>query len=200
MKKTEQRKKEDRELIADYGSYLKRAFSFENKSIFEDTKRFIKSENLEAKPKLELNRWIVDSDCPDWLWLYSEDVQYGIYENGGWGKKHSKGIERSFSSTERYATNEEIFEGLSKIAIQKGYKEKQSECLFSDHIFIDLKSCCFVYNYELNELRVRNSKGGGANRIFKDGKWANFIEETDSEKIERLEKEVARLKKLNKKS
>ena len=174
--KSEQRKKEDRELIERFYDLL-----YNNGLCISQVKGFIQDENLEAKPKLEFNRWIVDSDYPDWLYFYGKGVQYGVNEDGEWSSTHVEGIKPLSRITERYATDEEILEGISKIAIKKGYKEGVKIEGYTCKTTSD-----FFWNNDILYL--------GGIPIFRRGKWADFIE-TDSEKIERLEKRVEVLEK-----
>ena len=192
--KDEQRKKEDRELIRDcFWRFKCRGLNAEE---------VIKQLDLEPKPKLELNRWIVDSNSPEWMWFYSESEQYGISDCGRWRKSYFTGIKPLSLPTERYATDEEILERLSKIAVEMGYKERQSECLWqlSSQEEIDLSSCVFELGSEGDLWIINDSFIEGykvSNCIFKDGNWAKFIE-TDTERIERLEKRVKELENKNK--
>jgi len=203
--KYEQRKKEDRELIKRFADYIS-TNDCDRVVTACRAERFIKSENLEAKPKLELNRWIVRDGWEEWMiYLENNGKYYGVDKAGNYmtGSIDGDIILMSYNDCEvyRYATDEEILERLSKIAIQKGYKEKQSECLFaSDNEEIDFTKCRFDMQGN-NELWVTNTESSGgwkrSNCIFKNGKWAKFIE-TDSEKIERLEKRVELLENKNK--
>ena len=96
-----------------------------------------------------------------------------------------------------YLTSIFLFNTFDKIAIQKGYKERQSECLSSSvYSVINLSSC--VFSIHSDKLWIESHKPYKLNCIFNNGKWADFIKETDSEKIERLEKRVKALENKNK--
>lgn len=196
--KNEQRKKEDRELIRDcFWKFKVRGLNAE---------QVIKQLGLEPKPKLELNRWIVIDKFDNWMIYLNGDGFdfYGVDSNGEWMynfidlKRNSKTIQNyNNDSSYRYATDEEILDRLSKVAVKMGYKERQSECLYEpknreDIILIEsvfeLDNDGDLWIIEDSSLGYRHS-----NCIFRNGKWADFIE-TDSEKIERLEKEVKELK------
>lgn len=193
MKKSEQRKKEDRELIRDcFWKFKVRGLNAE---------QAIEQLNLEPKPRLELNRWIVKDRSDNWIiFLDGENDFYGAFDDSEWFRSDDTILKSNNiyyiqdynnDSSYRYATDEEILDRLSKVAIKMGYKERQSDCLsIYRNRKIDLSTCTFNLN-KSKALVVRDAHY--ANVIFKDGKWADFIE-TDSEKIERLEKEVKELK------
>ena len=200
--KTEQRKKEDRELIERFCSRFAGNSYFSCDSIIKKSSEFIKSENLEAKPKLELNRWIVNDNSPEWMIYLKGDTEYFGMEGKKFFKRKYRGnniarLEQYNSRVGfRYATNEEILEGLSKIAVEMGYKERQSECLYSCIDSVDLSNSVFELSTN-GSLWITSCSPLELNCIFKDGKWAKFIE-TDTERIERLEKRVKELENKNK--
>ena len=209
--KTEQRKKEDRELIYDLLSFFDSIESYTFNDVKTNFDFFIKDRSLEAKPKLELNRWIVDVNSEFMMFYDSNNLSlYGVNFKGEWvydGEESFNSLVREVSlcgekTKYRYATDEEILERLSKIAVEMGYKERQSECLWqlSSQEEIDLSSCIFELGSEgdlwiIDDNYIKGYKA--SNCIFKDGKWAKFIE-TDTERIERLEKRIKELENKNK--
>ena len=210
--KSEQRKKEGIELIdtileklenneIDMFQARKRLINLYKKDVLNARlEGFIKSENLEPKPKLELNRWIVyDTDDSWMIYLDGEESRvYGVNYDGDWVFRESNYTSNLSSintynehSEFRYATDEEILERLSKIAVKMGYKERQSECLsFFTDVLISIDFGHSFFNIdESGNLWIINNGDGSGNLILKNGKWAKFIE-TDEEKKDRKKAEI----------
>jgi hypothetical protein len=164
--------------------------------------KFKEEHNLNPKPKLELNRWIVcDGDQYWMIYLEGEDTYYG-FNCGDWMYKPNcvnSNQEALFTynkdSSYRYATDEEIKTALTKEAIKRGYDKKQSECLFGQSTFLDFKDVNFTFDMYFNELWI--TCGEDANHIFEKGKWADFknteIEDLE-QKYKELGKEIEKLK------
>lgn len=203
--KDEQRKKEDSELIYQ----LLTCFDCVENYTFSDIKTefddFIKDRDLEPKLKLELNRWIVNDSLDNWMIYLDGDGFdfYGVDSDGEWMytlfnlERNSKTIQDyNNDSSYRYATDEEILDRLSKVAVKMGYKERRSECLSDIGGIEEVNLSRSDFELANENLWIIEDSSLGyrySNCILRNGKWAKFIE-TDSEKIERLEKEVKELK------
>jgi hypothetical protein len=179
MKKTEQRKKEDCELLYDLMTRFDAIEKYSFLDINEIVLDFKKDNDLLPTPKLKLNRWIVDNRYPEWMCKITENNAFGINSEGDWFEEEYLEDHKILHKTERYATTEEILEKLTKIAIKKGYTTKQSECLtVSLECKIDFNNCKIIYNGSLWLI-----SGSDSNKILdENGNWAKFIEDPEETK------------------
>ena len=129
------------------------------------------------KPKLDFGRWIKDDRSPEWMVFYTSDgYVYGISIDGDWYNKIIAFFNPNSVETNRYATNEEIEEGLKKIAIKKGFVNIGEISFKNTRGYIHNKGS---YNTVLNTYTyfdMDNSLLLDGVEIFKDGKWAEIIE------------------------
>ena len=164
--KTEERKKEDCELLYDFMVYSMK----QERTGFKDVLSQFKADNdLLPKPKLEFNRWIVNDNYPEWICFMDScnDINYGITESCEWFCFKNDGAKPN-QKTERYATEAEILEKLSAMAEKMGYVEGvKIKFLSCNETETKTKSDKFwIYN---NNLRYGNIM------IMKNGKWAKII-------------------------
>lgn len=189
--KTQERKKEDCELIEMFANYF---LNSGRVYLTRETVDQFKADNdLLPKPKIEFNRWIVDDVEPNWLMFVDSErgVRYGINTWGKWF--YSFGDYISEQKSERYATKEEILERLSKIAEKMGYvKGAEVNCLIihkKERLtggFRVESGCLYAYS---------NSESADDTQIMKDGKWAKVIENTTEQQLQEIKEEVKAFKK-----
>ena len=185
--KTEERKKEDCELLYDFMVYSMK----QERTGFKDVLSQFKADNdLLPTQKLEFNRWIVNDNYPEWICFMDScnDINYGITESCEWFCFKNDGAKPN-QKTERYATEEEILEKLSAIAEKMGYVEGvETECL-SPIKGQELKGDIF---FTFNESGLWMESSDGGNLIMKNGKWAKIISTPNRElsKVELLEESI----------
>jgi len=118
---------------------------------------------------LQFGRWIKDDNVPKWLAFYDKEnsLIYGVSIIGKWFKNDIVNLNPNEDSSNRYATDQEILDGLSKMALKLGYDGPFS---------YDFK------NIEFNEWMKNKT-------ILKDGVWLSNEPTT----LESLEKRIAAL-------
>jgi len=144
---------------------------------------------------LQFGRWIKDDTSPNWLAFYNKEnnLLYGINGSGNWMEHESVGFNPNNCDRNRYATDQEILDGLSEMALKLGYDGP------------------FSYDFKNIEFKewMKNKT------ILKDGVWlsnepttleslekriadvvGNKRPKTDKERIELLENKVNELKEL----
>ena len=119
------------------------------------------------KEPLQFGRWIKDDRYPKWMAFFDKEdaLFYGIGLSGGWFCK--KEYRKNLQDSERYATDQEILDGLSEMALKLGFDGP------------------FSYGFKNNEFKewMKNKT------ILKDGVWLSNEPTT----IESLEKRIAAL-------
>jgi len=148
---------------------------------------------------LQFGRWIKDDEHPKWLGFYDKEnnIHYGITGSGNWIKQECVDNPNNYSRN-RYATDQEILDGLSKMALKMGFKKG---CSFELDDFLWGRSYGGkrgtnhldsepIFKYEDNTLYI--IKGYNCLVIMKGGKWAKIIKQEPTT-IESLEKRIAAL-------
>lgn len=140
---------------------------------------------------LQFGRWITSDGYPIWLAMYDNinNLFYGLNAYGEWFCEGLYYKYPNFLSINRYATEKEILDGLSKMALKMGYKKGVrvdissivKDCIFTDEL-ISYNHFKFIDNI----LYLDN------NCIMKDGKWATIIKQEPTT-IESLEKRIEAL-------
>ena len=139
------------------------------------------------KTELEVGRWYRLKDNPEILALYDcfkhhRPYAYIFNENGNYEYR----VEFSLFELPTYwelATEEEVSEALINEAKKRGYKEGV-KCKFG--IIEEIRTIeinDFVFKLEYNTLGIK-SKNGNADIIFRSGKWAEIIEQSEPTKEE----------------
>ena len=131
--------------------------------------------------KLEVGRWYKLKDNPKILALYDcfkhhRPYAYIFNANGNYEYR----VEFSLFELPTYwqlATEEEVREALINEAKKRGYK-KGVKCKFGI-----IETNIFEWNGKVLLVRCKN---GNADIIFKNGKWAEIIEEPTKEEINRV--------------
>jgi hypothetical protein len=176
--KTEERKKEDCELLDDY-----REFAWKRREIFNKGQSFlwqIDSDGLEKfkadndllpKPKLDKwNKWLVSDTFEGWFNFYDKDkeIQYGLIK-GEWCLYENTFDPNSNLTDTRLATEDEILERLSAMAVKMGYVEGvEIQSFFGDHSELSNTGCA-----RFNEVDREFWTGNCC--VMQDGKWAKII-------------------------
>lgn len=78
------------------------------------------------KTELEYGKWIVDDCAPNWIMFFvSPTERYGIADKGNWHEdKDNDNISHCLNMKgNRYATEQEVTEALTKEAVKRGFKE-----------------------------------------------------------------------------
>ena len=99
---------------------------------------------------------------------YGNGLAYGFRVDGSYCK--SLGFHRE--DPHLPATDKEVSEALIAEAKRRGYKDGNYECLSG---FITLKANIHSYYYNDGDIWINNNKGN--NLIFREGVWAEIIEE-----------------------
>ena len=200
--KTEERKKEDCELLDAFVD----AWSIG--TLVEHKEQFKADNDLLPKPKLEFNRWIVNDDNVNWMVFYDNKINkvYGTRINcGSWICNDIDFYTPNDYEGNRYATEAEILEKLSAMAEKLGYvegveveslvpiyKDVYTGKLFFDNIGLWCK--CETYNI----LIMENGKWAKIitpNRELSKEEWNERIGEVQV-KINELEEKLNELRKL----
>lgn len=145
---------------------------------------------------LQFGRWITSDGYPIWLAMYDNinNLFYGLNAYGEWFCEGLYDKYPNFLSINRYATEKEILDGLSKMALKLGYEKG---------VKVDTNSI-FTYHY-LGNVRIRhntfvflnNTLCIGTIPIMYNGKWATIIKQEPTT-LESLEKRIEALEsKLN---
>lgn len=139
---------------------------------------------------LQFERWVKDDRAPKYLAFFDEEnsLYYGINVSGEWIKREGA-FNPNNCNENRYATDQEILDGLSGMALKLGYKKGVrvdissivKDCIFTDEL-ISYNHFKFIDNI----LYLDN------NCIMKDGKWATIIKQEPAT-LESLEKRIAAL-------
>lgn len=127
--------------------------------------------------------WAKDDSYPGWMMYFRDDVpEFGFNVLGKW--RAGIGLEVFMYSEYRRirpATHEEIESTLIKEAKRRGYKKGNYKCLELPSYTHDVTNC-FYYNEEENKLH-HGEEGGATNVVFKDGQWAEIIEQPSQVKL-----------------
>jgi hypothetical protein len=165
--KTEERKIEDCELLDKYRKFTKEK---NRTNSVVNMNQFKADNDLLPKPKLEFNRWLNQDSNYNWMCFMDKDknINYGINFQGDWFCCEANNTKPN-EMTERYATEDEILERLSVMAVKMGYfKGVEIESLYFKGETSGLYG---------NHLPMINKDGfwymGCV--VMKDGKWANII-------------------------
>ena len=121
------------------------------------------------KEPLQFGRWIKNDAVPKWLAFYDKEnnIHYGISTIGEWFKNDIINSNPNKCNRARYATDQEILDGLSEMALKLG---------FDGPFSYDFK------NIEFKEWMKNKT-------ILKDGVWLSNEPTT----LESLEKRIAAL-------
>jgi len=150
---------------------------------------FLKEKGL-IKDNLEVGKWYWLDNDKCFLYFYtSKSVTYGFNIAGRWSDTLSECDK--ISGNEIEATKEEVEEALIKEAKKRGFKE--GVVVYSLLRVRKIKVDRFhSFGMSGNSLvRYGGIDGDGMTIIFKDGKWAEIVEEEAKERtIEQLQKEL----------
>ncbi len=176
--KTEQRKKEDCELLDKLFSYSK----VNGMEYWID--KFKADNDLLPKPKLEFNRWIANDSWGDELFMYDKQnsLMYGTGADGSWLYSDLFHGNPNTDKGNRYATPEEIETKLSAMAVKMGYVEGVEV----------VDACVDTEETLIGSFHADGSGlGFGSTWILYNGKWAKIISKPKhiQDAIDVLEKE-----------
>lgn len=129
--------------------------------------------------KLEVGKWYKCKGQENFLiFITSECNRYGFDTDGKWFnvfKINSKINLDSFNNAYYEATPEEVETALINKAKKMGYKPDNFTCLFGSSLHVlDVEEQFFFNDNELWQ-GIR----GRANCVFKDGKWAEVVKQTE---------------------
>ena len=186
--KTEQRKKEDCELLDGFCTSV--GWDLMERELVQ----FKADNDLIAAPKLAFNRWLVGDSELNWLMFVDDKLKicYGINIEGEWFRVVEG--HTSNQATDRYATEEEVIEKLSVMAERMGYVEG-----------VEVLSLFFKHKQISGLVKLgspRFDEDGFWYRgclVMQNGKWAKIISTPKTElqlKINELEQKLNELKKL----
>ncbi len=135
------------------------------------------------KEPLQFGRWIKDDGYPKWLGFYDKEknIHYGITGSGNWIKQECVDNPNNYSRN-RYATDQEILDGLSEMALKLGYKKGVR--VNADSIFenVEIKHNDFYFSSYILFIDLIP--------IMHNGNWATIIKQEPTT-IESLEKRIA---------
>ena len=189
-------KQEDKEMICEWLDRFVESIEKAESNSIAHLEQFKKDNNLFSEDKL--NKWLVNDNSKLWLgFTDGEGLFYGIDAFGN--SFYFENEEYRIKESDRVATESEVQERLTKLALKLGYCERQSECLSGYGSYkIDLESITFDFRNGDNTLLIEdiNCK---RNVIFDNGIWADFICEPTEieqlmEEIEKLKEKVSKLK------
>jgi len=130
------------------------------------------------KPSLEVGKWYKNSVGTV---AYNEGLGYGIDSCGFWFDKYRENGLSGYPISEwTLATPQEVEEALTKEAVKRGFKKGVKVHSLADGRIVDLNGDITTFYFKDNELY----KGGCL--IFKNGTWAEKIENTLPSDIEQL--------------
>lgn len=189
-------KQEDKEMICEWLDRFVESIEKAKSNSIAHLEQFKKDNNLITEDKL--NKWLVNDGFPEFIcFTDGNGLFYGINQIGDYF--YNKNLRYTTQESDRIATESEVQERLTKLALKLGYGERQSECLSGRHRDEGIRwkndNVTFRFDSKTNSLLV----SGLSNYwlcIFEDGIWAKFIP-TEYEKIEAQIKELqAKLNKL----
>ena len=209
--KTEERKKEDCKLLDEFRHHwlnshrLKYFYESDKLMIDERLNQFKADNDLLPKPELEFNRWIVADTDEKWIAFYTVGSIYGVDSNGDWFSNDYTANPTEWSSN-RYATEAEILEKLSAVAVEMGYTEGvKVESLFERYkdivtgkFFMDVDGLwadCKTYNILIMENGEWAKIISTPNQELSKEEWNERIGEVQV-KINELEEKLNELRKL----
>lgn len=163
-------KTEEKELVVKWLDKFQEYFYKPTPLCIDEIFNQFKADNdLIVKDELEFGRWIVCDEPVDTLWMVFFDnvkkIKYGTDSNGDWFCK-TLNLNQNFDPQNRYATDEEILERLSKIAEKMGYVEG-----------VEVEDACTGSKSKLirKYILMDEGLGFGGTWILYNGKWAKII-------------------------
>ena len=128
--------------------------------------------------------WAKDDSVPRWMSYFKDGLdKYGFDDLGNWFECSRNQYEYSNDKNNRPATHKEIEKALIKEAKRRGYKKGNYKCLELPRYTHDVADV-FYYNEEKNKLH-HGEEGVATNVVFKDGQWAEIIEQPSQVKTKR---------------
>jgi len=116
------------------------------------------------------DNWLVDDKYPMWLGYFKKENSkaLGVNHRGNWDE-HQTLRNPNHDNHNKIATEEQIFEGLTKEAKRRGYKEGNHKCLVVQN---EYKTSITGSQYFPNSNRLYLN----GRCVFNDGVWAEIIE------------------------